>query len=51
MHIRNTNGITLLETLVAHVGTPSSSTASDSTCIWNMTSTYPVVYRKSPSYT
>ena len=39
---------TLLDTFVTLVGTPSSSSALDSTCIQTFTSTYVWVYQDSP---
>jgi hypothetical protein len=42
--------LTLLDTLVTPVGTPSSGSASDNTCIWTCASTYLWYIGRPPSY-
>jgi hypothetical protein len=48
--IQEVLNLTLLETLVTLVGTPSSGSASDNTCIWNCASTYLRYIRRPHSY-
>ena len=48
--IQEVLNLTLLETLVTPVGTPSSGSASDNTCIWNCASTYLWYIRRPHSY-